>query len=467
MYLRAVSQSSSATPEAALAAATRAIEARPNASRAYPLRINANLALGRIDDALADYRTLATISPQDPTPLIDMALTLIRAFRHDEAGDALNEALGRDTRNVSAHSTIAMLAMMEGRNEDAIRHYRTVLTLDPDNGEAFLQLSRLADRADAEDLLSAATRAIARQAPKSHNLALLYFARGNLHRQNGAHGAETEDLMLANRIEAGLRPFDRKGASKAFQTLTTLTTAQAPERRDQPVPVFVVGLPRSGTTLLEQILTSHNAVFGCGELAMGNSLISAAEAGTLQFSAEAFADDYRAALPDMPADSTHFVDKLPANYKSLGLMNAAFPNARFILLQRDPRDVALSMWRNYFAQAGMNFTFNQKDMAFELNMFRRYATHWTNRLGSDLLSLDYEDIVADVEAASRRLAEFVGVSWQPMMAEPHRNTGSVHTVSATQVRDEVHRRSVEGWRKMAPALRTVISDLDADLWPRL
>jgi hypothetical protein len=184
-----------------------------------------------------------------------------------------------------------------------------------------------------------------------------------------------------------------------------------------------------------------------------------------RFSPTEFASSYRAQLPDMPTGTSHFVDKLPGNYKVIGLLHAAFPNARFLHVTRDPRDVALSMWRVYFAEHGLSYVFDQKSMACEINQYYRYMRHWMTQHNTAIMEVRYEDIVTDVETTGRKAAEFCGLEWTQNMASPERNTASVRTASASQVRARIHRRSVGGWKVMASALPTLTTSLDPKLWP--
>ena len=158
---------------------------------------------------------------------------------------------------------------------------------------------------------------------------------------------------------------------------------------------------------------------------------------------------------------------MPANYRFVGFLLHAFPEARIIHIARDPRDVALSMWRSFFPSAWMNFTFDLKAMAFSANLYKRYMQHWEKLYGDRVLTLNYRDIVSDVEAASQQLADYCGLDWVEEMAAPERNTARVRTASVVQVRQGVHKKSLGGWRAMEGALQPFIDGLDPELWPEL
>lgn len=455
-------------PAEVVRAASVSISKAPNIARGYHLRAMAFKNLGQTQKALADFTTQSELAPTDPAPLLEKSVLLIRLFRLQEARAALEAALGLTPDNPQAHNLMGMLMMMQGNQPESIAHYRRTIDVDPNHAEAFLQLASLQDQAENAGMVPQLETAM-KSAPKAgHAAGLLHFARAIIHHQSGDATAEAKELVQANRIEAALRPYDYARADKVLEGSTQELPTGTDAHSNSPVPVFIFGLPRSGTTMLEQILTASDQVFGCGELPMGSVLTDLVADGSADgFNAVDFAGYYRENLPEMPAGTTHFVDKLPGNYKVIGLLHAAFPNARFLHLGRDPRDVALSMWRAYFAEGGLDFTFDQEAMAYEVNQYRRYMQCWGETRTIPMLSLQYEDVVRDIETAGRQAAGFCGFDWTETMARPDLNTGAVRTASALQVRDGVHTKSVRAWQSSASALATFIAELDPQLWPEL
>ncbi len=467
-YLLAQAKLKLGLPQEAVSTVSKSIELAPGMTRAFKLRATAFGALDQHEAALEDLRKISVLAPHDPSPQLEASVMLIRMFRTDEAREILEKMLLESPENPQAHNIYAMLMAMLGDRQKAAIHYRKTIDLDANHGEAFLQLSSLQDQPENGEMIARLDNAIKAAARKSHTRALMFFARAAIRKQSGDSVAEASDLNEANRIEAALRPYDRHSANTVHSALTAWVPSLPAASVSLPDPIFILGLPRSGTTLLEQVLSASEQVFGCGELPMGASLNDLAATGGLdKFSAPEFAETYRDSLPEMPTGTTHFVDKLPGNYKVIGLLCSAFPNARFLHLARDPRDVALSMWRGYFAQSGLNFTFDQAAMAHEINQYRRYMQHWAQQYSEVVLTLRYEDLVSDVENTGRRVAEFCDIEWTPSMAKPELNQNAVRTASAFQVRDGVHQRSVDGWQSMATALAAFATALDADLWPEL
>ena len=158
---------------------------------------------------------------------------------------------------------------------------------------------------------------------------------------------------------------------------------------------------------------------------------------------------------------------MPPNYRYVGPILDAMPDARVIHIRRDPLDVALSMWRNLFLGEFMNFTYQLDGMAHSANLYARYMAHWRAGWGDRFLEIDYEDLVSDIVATSRKMADFCGLEWDEAMAMPHKTQARVRTASIAQVRAGVSTGSVAGWRAVEDHMRPFLDGLDPELWPEL
>jgi hypothetical protein len=239
------------------------------------------------------------------------------------------------------------------------------------------------------------------------------------------------------------------------------------------VPVFVVGMPRSGTTLTEQILASHPRVHGAGERGFAGRAyaslprIMQREATPIECVVDASPDHVRAAatvhlqrLHDVadasghdPANVDRIVDKLPDNYQLLGWIVTAFPNAKIIWARRDPRDIAVSCWQTQFAK--IQWACHHDHIAHRLEQHERLMEHWQRVLPVPILVSDYEALVADQEARSRELVDFAGLEWNEACLRFNETERVVRTASVTQVREPIYSRSVERWRRYEVVLADV------------
>ncbi|MBV1927088.1 MAG: sulfotransferase, partial [Rhodobacteraceae bacterium] len=233
-----------------------------------------------------------------------------------------------------------------------------------------------------------------------------------------------------------------------------------------PKPVFVIGQPRSGTTLMELMISAHPDVIGLGEYgAIEEVAISALNKGVSDPSQHAKA--YRSELPTNVEHFKMMVDKMPGNYMYLGFLVEAFPESKFIHIERDPREVALSMWKTHLAGSLTSYTSDFSWMAHAANLYRRYMLHWETLYPSKILTVHYRDIVGDTENKLREIAEFCELDWHDSMLKPEQNKKTVQTASVVQVRQKVHTESLGSWEQHADLLRPFTENLDADLWPEI
>ncbi len=470
-YQLAMSQMRSGNGDAALEALAKALEANPSHAKAHNLRGVIYSETGRDADAVAAYEASLAITPDNPETLANLSLPLSRLNREEEGLAALERALQINPSHLLSLQRYASQLNELGRQEQAKAALHALLASYPAQGDAMHQLAQIQTVEENAALLPLVEKALAKTSNNAPDRVALNFALSVIHWQAGDIAAAARALKAANGQYARQHPFDMPRETQEMAGILALFPRDTPpviaKPLDGPTPVFVIGQPRSGTTLTEQILTSHPEVAGFGELATAGRLVEAVLQGGQGFDPDGFAADYMQSLPDLPESASAFVDKMPANYRYVGFLASAMPQARFVWLQRDPRDVALSMWRAYFPRPAMGYTFDQDAMAQVANMHQQYLAHWQALFPDRILTIGYEDIVANVEDASRKLADFCGVDWVRDMAHPERNTSAVRTASVGQVREGVHRRSIGGWKRLEDQLQPFVDGLDRGLWPEL
>ena len=470
-YQLAMSQMRSGNGDAALEALSRALEANPSHARAHNLRGVFYSETGRDAEAVAAYEASLAIAPDNPETLANLSLPLSRLNREEEGLAALEQALQINPSHLASLQRYASQLNELGRREQAKAALHRLLAAYPAQGDAMHQLAQIQTAEENAALLPLVEKALDKLSNNAPERIPLNFALSAIHWQAGDIPAAARALKAANGQYVRQHPFDMARETQEMADILALfpqdTAPVIAKPADGPTPVFVIGQPRSGTTLTEQILTSHPDIAGFGELATAGRLVEDALRGGQGFDPEGFAADYMQSLPELPDTASTFVDKMPANYRYVGFLASALPQARFVWLQRDPRDVALSMWRAYFPRPAMGYTFDLEAMAQVANMHQQYLQHWQALFPDRILTIRYEDIVADIDAASRKLAGFCGVDWVADMARPERNTAAVRTASVGQVREGVHRRSIDGWKRLKDQLQPFVGRLDKGLWPDL
>jgi hypothetical protein len=274
--------------------------------------------------------------------------------------------------------------------------------------------------------------------------------------------------------------YDRKAGQALFASAkeTTQTTLVTPQLSEDVTPVFIVGLPRTGTTLVDRILSSHSEVVSAGELNIFAELIKSA-AGTpsnLVMDSETFMQANALDLPEIGRSyleqtraqaqgAAYMVDKMPLNFFYAALIHRALPNARIIALRRGAMDSCLSNFRQLFSTqfSFYNYTFDLSDTAEFYRGFDSLMTHWRENLPNDrFMEVHYEDIVFDQENQTRRLLEFCGLPWEEACLRFHENAAPVSTASSVQVRQPLYSGSIGRWKKYGDkldGLREALGDL--------
>ena len=339
----------------------------------------------------------------------------------------------------------------------------------PDHSGALLQMATIASKEDATILLDAVESAISLS--ENENLEF-EFAKAHLVHKIEDLAAAMPQFARANAIQHDSNPYDNAEEEKKLDRITGLfpVGADFPDSglNDAPVPIFVLGQPRSGTTLMEMMLSSAPDIAGCGELTLGADLSRKFEKGDQAFEAsdaKEFAEQFRKLMPPIPEGSVAFVDKMPHNYQRIGFLLAAFPNAKIINMQRDPRDVGLSKWIRRFPAGGMRYASNLKSIAHSANMYRRYMARWDTVFGDRILTVPYEELVADPKTYSQKVAKFCDLEWSETMMQPEKNTKQVRTASLDQVRNKISTKSIGGWESVSEHLGPMLDGLDPALWP--
>lgn len=384
--------------------------------------------------------------------------------------DALfRESLTRNAGDLDAWIGLGH-AMEDLGHAEGAACYLNVLRRPPGHGLALGQyLSLVKDDDEAATWVAHAEAVLARHETPDEAKALIgyglikYYDRRTQYEQAAQAGLAAN---AARRRKTGALNRDAlqarvDGITSAYAEDFFIERRQFGIGTDQPV--FIVGPPRSGTTLIEQILSSHPAMHGAGELPDLARLASQfgadrqaapwqAAANLEEMASRGLAQDYlRALRRNVPPDCPRISDKQPLNFVHLAFAALLFPNARVIHCRRDARDNALSIWMENF-NADQHYATDFEDLAFFIAQERRLMAHWEHVLPLKMLTIQYEDVVANLEGQARRLLAFLGAPWDDRCLQFHQQDRAVQTPSRWQVRQPIYSRSVGRWKTYAPYL---------------
>ena len=296
----------------------------------------------------------------------------------------------------------------------------------------------------------------------------LNFALSNVYEDLGDIDTQFKYLSDGNKLRKALLSYSIESSIKLFNTikdvfddLPTLTNNELSQSSLRPI--FIVGMPRSGTSLVEQIVASHNEAHGAGELEFSTQIFSSIIANIsgdvdkkdLLF----FREQYLAKLNALKCSKNIITDKMPMNFRYIGLIISAFPEAKIIHLKRDARATCWSIYKNYFDSDGIGYSYDQNDLAQYYGLYSDLMSFWHERFPDQIYDICYEDLTTNQEDETRKLLEYCDLDWDEKCLNFHSNKRAVKTASALQVRKKMYQGSSEAWKKYEAYLQPLIKGL--------
>ncbi len=423
---------------------------------------------GEFTAAETALRRAVKLDPRNAEALVSLGLTLGALRRLADAKAHFEKALRLEPGNVSARCGLGWLAAFEGRFDESERLYRDALEAEPERPCALAAIAGLRRMTTAdESWADAVERALAKGVPPLEE-ARLRFALGKYFDDVASFPRAFDQYQRANELYKKLVvPYDREARTAFVDDVIQVYTRERVSRTVEgasasAMPIFVVGMMRSGTSLVEQIIASHPRAAGAGELDFWNVAAhknrerlrrEAPDPALARKLAESYAKSMRR---HAAADALRVVDKSTINSDHLGLIHSVFPSARVIYLERDPIDTCLSCYFQNFANAS-SFTLDLSDLAHYYREHHRLMNHWRSALPpGTLLEVPYAGLVADQETWSRRIIEFAGLDWDPRCLEFHMTRRPVLTASNWQVRQKIYSSSVGRWRNYEKFIKPLL-----------
>jgi tetratricopeptide (TPR) repeat protein len=415
--------------------------------------------------------------PENAEALTLLGQILHEADRYDEALEVLDRAVQRSPDNPEALNFYGVALKSVGRLDEAREHILRALKLNDSMYGAYANLNDLIDFSEGVGAeLFDRMDAIFEAAPngEAEPFLALHFAYAKALDDRGQHEKALDHYVIGGRMKRAQLDYKESETFGFFDGIMAAFPKEALEDRRYPGlpddrPVFIVGMPRSGSTLVEQILSSHPDVYGAGEVkylarALGQlrdrfpslpkypEMASKITPGQL----EIVANEYKQALAHDAGDAKKITDKLLTNYFFLGLINLLFPNAKVIHTCRDPVDTCLSGFTKLFKD-DMPHSYDLAELGRYYGKYRELMEHWEKVLPEGFMTtVNYEDVVADTRKEAKRLIHFLGLEWDDKCVDFHKSDRPVKTASVAQVRKPIYNTSVERWKKYGPGLQPLV-----------
>jgi tetratricopeptide (TPR) repeat protein len=471
----------------ALASLGRHAEAVPHFAQALMLQpdfaaannnlANALSALSRHAEAVEYFRKVLVQRPELVAALCGLGYSLQMSDQRELASASYERALVLDPRSAEAHRGLGLVAQTMGRLSQARVSFEKAVEIAPTR-PAYHRALAEAKRVEADDPQLAAMEELAgnlSSLTESQQIEL-HFALGNAYQDIGRHERAFRHLLDGNAMKRRSEEYDEDATLTMLRHIETVFTAELLQRNagsgdPSNVPVFILGMPRSGSTLVEQVLASHPRIFGAGEL---HYMMDAArafrgrdvnayfpEVATSMTGEQyrRFGARYVERIKSRAPSSDRVTDKMPANFRFIGLIRLALPNARIIHTRRDPLDTCLSCFSKLFS-AGQYFTNDLGELGRYYRAYAALMAHWRRVLPAGaMLEVQYEDMVDDFENQARRIVEYCGLPWDDRCLAFHQTQRPVRTASVTQVRRPLYRNAVGRWKPYEAMLQPLIDEL--------
>jgi len=432
---------------------------------------------GSIEDAIRHFESACSLSPA----LTDTHKSLGRAFaslgRIDEAVWHYQHVLARHPDDAETHNELGTVLKFQGRFDDAAAHYRSAIAIRPFYAQAHYDRAEMKKFHRGDPDLSALELLAEYAALPPNEAVYVHFAMAKALEDCEEFDRAFEHLRKGNDLKRRQIDYNETGVDRCFQRIADVFDRSLMERFENEgdsssTPIFVVGMPRSGSTLVEQILSSHPGVYGAGEVKDLDAAIDTvlgARGQRLQYpdcvpeldgdTLREIARVYSTRLRARAGAYVRIVDKLPVNFIHIGLIHLMLPNAKIIYTARDPVDTCLSCYSRLFTE-GQQFSYDLGELG---RFFRRCDTlmaHWRSVLPPGrILDVRYEDVVDDLEGQARRLVDYCGLPWDERCLHFQYNKRAVSTASSVQVRKPLFRSSLERWRRYETGLAPLLDEL--------
>jgi tetratricopeptide (TPR) repeat protein len=459
---------------------------------------NALRECGALEAAEGNLREVLRLRPDFAEAHNNLGLALREQNRLEEARACFKQAVRLNPHYASAHANLGYLLKELGELDAATECVQEALRHEPWHAGALSGLANLLPRKLSESDLGRIRKLSADSRVAQGDRCRLLYGLAHVLDARGEYGDAARQVHEANAIEAACwrkrgQSYDAADFDRFVERLEQTFTSKFFDRvrgwgLPSQRPVFIFGLPRSGTTLTEQILASHSQVHGGGELHFARDDFEALAqmagpparpAGTPgatqtlncdralaalesldRAALERLAQRHLDSLDTLHTTAPHLTSKMPSNWLLVGLLAALFPQARFIHCRRDLRDVAVSCWMTPFQH--LSWTCDFDHIAARFNSYRRLMAHWRSCLPIPMLEIDYEEIVADLEGTARRLVSWCGLEWEAGCLNFHQTRRPIRTASAIQVRQPLYGSSVGRWRNYASLLARLFERLPSE-----
>ena len=408
-----------------------------------------------LDEAVKNYKVVLKRHPDNSSVLFNLSQAYIGMGNLDSAKKTLKKNLSMDQKCLESLNLLGQIFLAEGKKQAARRAFEHCIESDPDLVEPHRSLAKITSFTSKNSQFKQMEQLIHSGRIDDMEKSILCFGLAKACGDLGEYAEAFLYLKIGNALKKINTGYDFEQDKHMFSRiqenadLIQIAAKEIKIKKAARTPIFVVGMPRSGTTLVEQILSSHSLINGAGELRflweMGAELVQSG-AHAMPKVLQSVRNKYLSEIDALAHKATFVVDKLPHNFLLLGLISAVFPEAKIISMSRDPAATCWSNFKHDFTAAELGYSNDLTDTVMFYKQFVALMEFWHSRVGARIFSISYEKLVSNTEEEITRLIEYIGVPMEERCFRPHENDRVVFTASKIQVRRQIYTGSNNDWQ---------------------
>ena len=449
---------------------------RPDDAEAHN---NLGIALcgqGKLEEAVAAYHRALELKPDYAESQNNLGIALKNHGKLEEAVAAYHRALELKPDYAESHNNLGNVLTHLGRLEEAVASYRNALAINPDRAESHLQMAHIKKHSDYDNDIKAMEEGYANPDNSDEQRMYLAFGLGKAFEDLRNYETAFDFFLAGNTMKRKTQSYSIDALGRFFRKQKEVFDSSWFDKYqgagcEDDTPIFIVGMPRSGTTLVEQILASHQQVYGAGEVVTLPQIIvpffnrfpGAALAEGLRdcdgAEFERMGIEYIDAIRKHSKKARFITDKMVSNFRFIGLIKLMLPNAKIIHCCRNPLDNCLSIFKCYFSNKNIGYAYDLIELGEYYNFYRDLMKYWHSVLPDFIYNVQYEEMVADQAEQTRLLLKHCDLEWEDACMEFYKTDRPARTASAVQVRRPIYKDSVQSWKRYEKQLAPLLEIL--------
>ena len=455
--------------EEAIEAYNKALAIKPDYADAYNNMGNSLKDQGKLEEAIVAYNKALTIKPDNAEAYNNMGIALRDQGKLEEAIVSYNKALSINPDYANAYNNMGNALQDQDKLEEAKASYNKALSLKPDYAVVYRNLSTLRKYQPDDNQITFVREMMQQSDLKDDDRCHLQYTLAKMNEDLGDLDAAYGNYISGGKLRQKLLSYDFKQDELKFEQIKNIAPKLKEFAFSKPfdaainTPIFILGMPRSGTTLVEQIISSHTEIHGAGELQFLSRFVNSNNIYNQTINSENILEvrkNYLNELEKVSQGKPFVTDKMPQNFLHISILLKALPEAKVIHVKRDPAATCWSNFKHYFSADGLGYSYDLKDTVNYFKLYQDLMDFWDQQYSDQIYHLDYDKLTFEQEPETRKLVEYLKLGWEDDCLSPHKNKRGVRTASQQQVREKVYTGSSQAWRKFEPYLNGVFNEFE-------